>query len=159
MVASQLTDKSYKVPRGAIRNRLSEMGLVGRLTLCKSMSEGDISSEVAMLFENLFESDDSDGISFKFHFLITPAGTKILSQPNVNATFKWDGAAVLSLSRSVLYIAAYSKLKTSLPLAMESLDCKAQKPPKDVITIALDSEVKQNLGDGVDETKPSTLYK
>ena len=156
---AQLADKSYKIPRGAIRNKLSEVGLIGKLSLCKSMSEGDISTEVSMLFKNQFESEGSNGIGFQFYFLNTPAGTKLLREPNVNASFKWDGAAVLSLSRSILYIATPGKLKKHLLLKFESSEIEPLIPTKDVVEVVIEGEAKENVGDDVaEESMPSILY-
>ena len=95
---------------------LAELGLVGKLAISKTMTESQIIADIKNLFKDSFEK--KNGIEFEFSFLTIIAGTKLVRYPKVNSTFMWDGAAVVSLNRSVIYIAVSENnlLINGLPL-------------------------------------------
>ena len=94
-----------------MRNVLSEMGLCGKLAINKNMTETEIANEIQSLFQSCFKSN-----KFKFKYMATLNGTKLLIFPKVNSSFQWDGAAVLSLSRGIVYVGTSSDDELATPL-------------------------------------------
>ena len=53
---------------------------------------------------------------FKFKYMATLNGMKLLVFPKVNSSFQWHGAAVLSLTRGVVYVGTSLDDELATPL-------------------------------------------
>jgi len=67
-------------------------------------NEREVRDEISSLFEDCFVlPNQSDTLSFSF--LTSLSGMRVLTKPKASKSFKSDASEVLSLSRSVIYIA------------------------------------------------------
>ncbi|XP_063776963.1 uncharacterized protein LOC134925082 isoform X5 [Pseudophryne corroboree] len=93
---------TYRVPRGKEREQLAMQGLVGKILIQSSWSFENFRSEVVSLFRKHFSCSDNE---FSFNFLQCLPGNRKLIKPNVSASFKWSGIAIISLAaQGSLYI-------------------------------------------------------
>ncbi|XP_077135844.1 multifunctional protein ADE2-like isoform X2 [Ranitomeya variabilis] len=93
---------TYQVPRGKERDRLAMLGLVGKIFIQPSWNFENFRTEVIALFRQYFSCSDEE---FSFNFLQCLPGNRTLIKPNVSATFKWSGIAIIGLAtQSSLYI-------------------------------------------------------
>ena len=94
---------SYAVPQEKQRQWLISAGLISTITFTRSTSDLEIKLLVQKLFEPCFKTVGGD---FSFEFLTCLSGMKVLGKPDVDNDFQWNGQALLSLGRSILYVAA-----------------------------------------------------
>ncbi|XP_075052149.1 uncharacterized protein LOC142138923 isoform X2 [Mixophyes fleayi] len=93
---------TYRVPRGKEREQLAIQGLVGKILIQSSWSFDNFRTEVVSLFRKHFSCSDNE---FSFNFLQCLPGNRKLIKPNVSASFKWSGIAIISLAaQGSLYI-------------------------------------------------------
>ena len=91
-----------------------------------------ICGEIAGLFKHCFSTMiDMESEPFDFVCLRYLSGTKLLTEAKVSNSFQWDGAGVLSLGRTVIYIAAsprYQLLCGTLPTlaSIDNIYCDTQ---------------------------------
>ena len=103
-----------KFPRGKIREKLARNNLIAKVKINTAWDENDIKQEMHDLFQGCFET--ADNREFKFTFLSTVEGTKVLKEPKVNRTYVFDAAAVLALNRTTIHILSNLEHKVSLLL-------------------------------------------
>ena len=96
------------IPRGNHRTELHALNLCAKLDMPVECSEEYIRKEISELFSSSFVAIDGCP-SLSFDFLSTIPGLKLLQKAKVNCNFRWDGNAVQSLSRSVVYITTHEK--------------------------------------------------
>ncbi|XP_075716095.1 uncharacterized protein LOC142750998 isoform X2 [Rhinoderma darwinii] len=95
-------DCTYRVPRGKEREQLAMLGLVGKILIQSSWNFENFRTEVVTLFRKYFSCSEEE---FSFNFLQCLPGNRKLIKPNVSATFKWSGIAIISLAaQGSLYI-------------------------------------------------------
>ncbi|CAN2388623.1 Phosphoribosylaminoimidazole carboxylase, partial [Pristimantis euphronides] len=86
---------TYRVPRGKEREQLAMLGLVGKVFIQSSWNFENFRTEVITLFQKYFSCSEEE---FSFTFLQCLPGNRKLIKPNVSATFKWSGIAIMSLA-------------------------------------------------------------
>ena len=122
----------YKIPRGKLRDWLYSKGLMAKIAISKFDAARKISDEIADLFKHCFYTViDAESKSFDFVYLRCLSGTKLLTEAKVSNSFQWDGAGVLSLGRTVIYIAASPRHQLqcgTLPTlnSIAKINCDAQ---------------------------------
>ena len=143
------TEVFYKIPRGNMRQNLMLRGLTAKIAITKQQSEREVAVEISKLFKSCFSSSSRiDDELLQFHYLGSFPGTKLLKIPKVNNAFSWDGAAVLSLHKTTIYIAVSHKFKLCSELNIvidvesDEENTNAALPSSDA-TIANDLESKQ----------------
>ncbi|XP_073501546.1 bifunctional phosphoribosylaminoimidazole carboxylase/phosphoribosylaminoimidazole succinocarboxamide synthetase-like isoform X2 [Phyllobates terribilis] len=93
---------TYRVPRGKERDQLFKLGLVRKIFIQPSWNFENFRSAVITLFCQHFSCSEEE---FSFNFLQCLKGNRKLTKPNVSATFKWSGIAIIGLAtHSSLYI-------------------------------------------------------
>ncbi|XP_066430648.1 uncharacterized protein [Eleutherodactylus coqui] len=86
---------TYRVPRGKEREQFAMLGLVGKILIQSSWNFENFRAEVITLFRKYFSCSEEE---FSFNFLQCLPGNRKLIKPNVSATFKWSGIAIISLA-------------------------------------------------------------
>ncbi|CAJ0942648.1 unnamed protein product [Ranitomeya imitator] len=119
---------TYQVPRGKERerDRLAMLGLVAKIFIQPSWNFENFRTEVITLFRQYFSCSDEE---FSFNFLQCLPGNRTLIKPNVSATFKWSGIAILGLAtQSSLYIRTPHAL--AAPAKVEDFSDGTPVPPE-----------------------------
>ncbi|XP_073439686.1 multifunctional protein ADE2-like [Dendrobates tinctorius] len=123
---------TYQVPRGKERDRLAMLGLVGKIFIQPSWNFEHFRTEVIALFRQYFSCSDEE---FSFNFLQCLPGNRKLIKPNVSATFKWSGVAIIGLAaQSSLYIRTPHALAT--PAKAEDFSDDTPLPPVEGLRFA-----------------------
>ena len=94
---------AISIPRGQARSQLFTLGLVGTLEVYSTWTEKEMQTEISDMFLECF-TPIPGCTTLLFHYLASVPGLKLLQKPKVNATFSWDGVAVQSNSRGIVYI-------------------------------------------------------
>lgn len=96
-------------PRGKVRAKLGESGLIGKLRLSSAMTVEEVEKEVRSVF-----SQPMGGMSdFPFSFLQpTGMGSRTLTVPSTSSSFSWTAQQVAKLAgyKQVIYILAHDEL-------------------------------------------------
>ncbi|XP_069600542.1 bifunctional phosphoribosylaminoimidazole carboxylase/phosphoribosylaminoimidazole succinocarboxamide synthetase-like isoform X1 [Ranitomeya imitator] len=123
---------TYQVPRGKERDRLAMLGLVAKIFIQPSWNFENFRTEVITLFRQYFSCSDEE---FSFNFLQCLPGNRTLIKPNVSATFKWSGIAILGLAtQSSLYIRTPHAL--AAPAKVEDFSDGTPVPPVEGLRFA-----------------------
>jgi len=115
---------AIKVPRGQSRTQLVTLGLTAKLHADTNWTNREVENQMSSLFEECF---DLNVERFKFLFLSTIPGIKVLHHPKVNDSFCWDGAAVQALGRGPIYILADENCKLKQPQTQVIIDVEASE--------------------------------
>ena len=115
--------KFISIPRGKKRAELYALNLCAKVEISVSYSENAVQQEISDLFFDCFIPISNCNI-LQFDFLTTIPGLKLLQKAKVNSGFKWDGMAVQSLSKGILYILSHSQhfLKTNVAVTHSTDD-------------------------------------
>ena len=99
-------------PRGKVRAKLAEKGLIGKIRLTSVMTKDEMEKEVRSVFRRQMHNRED----FPFIFLqSTGAGSKSLTIPSISATFTWTPQQVAKLGNGKIpiYILAQDELACS----------------------------------------------
>ncbi|XP_040274750.1 uncharacterized protein LOC120990192 isoform X1 [Bufo bufo] len=136
---------TYRVPRGTEREQLAMLGLVGKILIHSSWNFENFRTEVITLFRKCFSCSDEE---FSFDFLQCLPGNRKLIKPNVSATFKWSGVAIISLAaQGSLYVKTPHTL--AAPAKNMFFNTKRRLPDAESENIASDRQIAEISQPGV----------